>query len=262
MKEKSIEYFINPVDVCNNKTIFFNIDKDEFVVGDFEFDKKLINKNWEWKDNYKLLRYDYSTKLFLSYTIDDLNCVSNNHKYQSSEFYKKIKNFYGLGKYINNFTKINSIDKSLIIEPIGIITFKVNRIIIDSDNIFKSTIDKIYDWNYNLKLYDWLNKKSYLEFIKPEQDSGFEYYLVGFRYFNDAIINYLDNISYNYVADIENFLRKYISSYKLSTIDIISDYIILWLLIPKQVFESTNGLVAYEESRNILVPNIELFEHD
>lgn len=260
MKEKSIEYFMNSASVCNNKTIIFNIDKNEFVTGNFEFDKKIINKKWEWKDSYKLLRYDYNTKLFLYYTEDNLNCVSNH--YRDREFYKNVENFYGLEKYINSFIKINSIDIPLLIEPSGIITFKVNRVIIDSDNIFISTIDKIYNWNYNLKLYDWLNKKSYLEFIKPEQNSGFEYYLVGFRYFNDALINNLDNISYNYVADIEIFLRKYISSYKLSTIDIISDYIILWLLIPKQVFESSNGLIAYEESKNILVPNIKLFEHE
>lgn len=263
---KEIEYFMKAApNIRNPKTIFFNIDKNEFVTGKADFELKIINKKWNWKDGYKLLRYDNSIDLFLYHTEEIPEDTLNYFQLAPGDFnkfYNSVKNYYGYRKYINSFMEVSEVTIPIETGPNRVITFKVNRKILDDNNIFKESIDNSYDWKYDTKLYDWLNQKSYLELVKPEQED-FEYYLVGFRYFDDRLINDLNKVSYNYVIETAKFLKKYCISCGLNSVKVFSDDAILWLLVPKQVFERTeNGLIVYEANKNILVPNTELFEYE
>lgn len=242
ISEKDLKYFYMIFSANPNTVQIVNMIKKDLVNFNF-YETKL---DWKKTDDYKILRYDPNTELFLYYT-EKLVDYDGDKEYNKDFFYDL--NYNGLTKYTNSYSEYYTDFRKA---PYNILTFKVNRKMFNDNDIFKNSedLDKVLQL---LDYQDWMCEKSYLEFVKPEQEN-FEYYLVGFRYFGLTIddLKFLNEYCNKINLDINCKMMNTCYSYPYK-----GNNFIIWLLVPKQVYETTNIVVCKED---IVVPNPELLK--
>lgn len=230
---------------ANPKTVLLvNTTKKDLVNINF-YESKI---KWLIKDDYKILRYDPNTELFLYYTEELWN--EDDKEYNKDLFCDL--NYDGLTKYTNSYISYYDNNNCFIKDPCNILTFKVNRKMFNDNDIFKSSedLDKVIRL---IDYQDWMCEKSYLEFVKPNQED-FEYYLVGFRYYDLTTddLRFLNEYCNKINLDISCKIMNTCYNYPYKGHDFI-----IWSLVPRQAYENTN-IVACEE--DIIVPNSELLK--
>jgi hypothetical protein len=246
ISDDDLSCFYMIIDSSPNMVQLVNMTKKDFVNINFYNTKRTI---WKKKDDYKILRYDPNTELFLYYT--DNKIFDYDYKIYNKNFFCNL-NYNGLTKYTNSYSEYYIDNKYFRKVPYNILTFKVNRKMFNDNDIFKNSedLDKVLQL---LDYQDWMCEKSYLEFVKPEQEN-FEYYLVGFRYFGLTIndLKFLNEYCNKINLDINCKMMNTCYSYPYK-----GNNFIIWLLVPKQVYETTNIVVCKED---IVVPNPELLK--
>lgn len=244
ISEKDLKYFYMIFD-ANPKTVqLVNTTKKDLVNINFYESKT----SWLKKDDYKILRYDPNTELFLYYT-EKLFDYDGDKEY-NKDFFCNL-NYNGLTKYTNSY--IYDIgNKYLRKAPYNMLTFKVNRKMFNDNDIFKNSedLDKVLQI---IDYQDWMCEKSYIEFVKPNQED-FEYYLVGFRYYNLTTddLKFLNGYCNKINLDISCKMMNTCYSFPYKGCNFI-----IWLLVPKQAYENTD-IIACED--DIVVPNPELLK--